>query len=397
MRKSLYSAGALLSLGALVLSGCTPNTANNASGTSADGSITVTASDTECKVGATEVKAGKVTFKITNNGTKVNEFYVLAKDGLRIISEIENIAPGLSRDLTVELAEGEYTTACKPGMVGDGIRGSFKVTANPDAKPVAADEQALRDQAVTQYTAYVKDQTEQLVTKTEAFAQLVIDGKDEEARKAYAPARLHYERIEPVAESFGDLDPALDAREADLEQGEEWTGWHKLEKDLWKPTAADNDGKEYTALTKDERKKLAEKLVEDTKKLNDEVHASDFKLDVSAIANGSKSLLDEVVKTKISGEEEAWSHTDLMDFQGNIEGARVAFEDVRPLLEKKNPDLAKELDKKFNAVETELAKYKSGESYKFYNELSKDQVRALSDSVDALSEPLSKLADAVLS
>ena len=75
----------------------------------------------------------------------------------------------------------------------------------------------------------------------------------------------------------------------------------------------------------------------------------------------------------------------------------MAFEDVRPLLEKKNPDLAKELDKKFKAVETELAKYKSGESYKFYNELSKDQVRALSDSVDALSEPLSKLADAVLS
>ena len=57
---------------------------------------------------------------------------------------------------------------------------------------------------------------------------------------------MHYERIEPVAESFGDLDPALDARQADIEEGKEWTGWHKIEKDLWQPTAENNGGKKYT-------------------------------------------------------------------------------------------------------------------------------------------------------
>lgn len=63
-----------------------------------------------------------MTFKVKNEGTKVNEFYVLGSDGLRIISEVENIGPNLSRDLTVELSEGSYKTACKPGMVGDGIQ-----------------------------------------------------------------------------------------------------------------------------------------------------------------------------------------------------------------------------------------------------------------------------------
>ena len=172
MRKSLYSAGALLSIGAIALTGCTPNSANNASGGSggtADGSISVTSTDTECKLSATEVKAGKVTFKVKNEGSKVTEFYVLGSDGLRIISEVENIGPNLSRDLTVELPEGSYKTACKPGMVGDGIKGDLKVVKNESAQPISADEQAMRDTAVTQYSSYVKDQVEALKTDTDEF------------------------------------------------------------------------------------------------------------------------------------------------------------------------------------------------------------------------------------
>ena len=254
MRKTLASAGALLSVGALALTGCTPNTqassSSSASGTaSSDGVINVTATDTACNLSVTTTKAGTVTFKVKNEGTKVNEFYVLGSDGLRIISEVENIGPNLSRDLTVELSEGSYKTACKPGMVGDGIQGDFTVTKNENATALSADEQALRDTAVSQYTAYVKDQVESLKTKTEQFAELYTAGKVEEAKALYSSARLHYERIEPVAESFGDLDPALDAREADVEEGKEWTGWHKIEKDLWQPTAEKNGGKEYTPLT----------------------------------------------------------------------------------------------------------------------------------------------------
>ena len=252
MRKTLASAGALLSVGALALTGCTPNNQNVASSASgaasSDGTINVTASDDACKLSATTAKAGTVTFKVKNEGTKVNEFYVLGADGLRIVSEVENIGPNLSRDLTVELPEGSYKTACKPGMVGDGIRGDFTVTKNENATPISADEQALRDTAVTQYTAYVKDQVESLKTKTEQFAELYTAGKDDEAKALYSSARLHYERIEPVAESFGggELDPALDAREADVEEGKEWTGWHKIEKDLWQPTAENNGGKADT-------------------------------------------------------------------------------------------------------------------------------------------------------
>lgn len=385
MKISPTTTGVALTVTLLALTGCTDNTASN----SADGAVTVSSTESECNLSTTEVKAGKNTFSVTNDGSQVTEFYVLAEDGLRIISEVENIGPGITRDLTVNLAEGTYKTSCKPGMVGDGIIGDLTVAANPDASPVSADEQALRDTAITQYTAYVKDQTEQLKTKTDAFADAYAAGDDEQARSLYAAARLHYERIEPVAESFGDLDPLLDLREADLEEGQTWTGWHLIEKDLWQPTAEDNDGKAYTPLTESQRKEAATKLKEDTQSLYDQTR--DLELTLDQITNGAKSLLDEVAFSKVTGEEEIWSHTDLYDFQGNIDGARVAFEDVRPLLESKDAELAQTIDAKFTDIQSLLDQHRDGEGFVAYTDLSESQVRELSDAIDALSEPLSQL------
>ncbi|MFW0170600.1 iron uptake system protein EfeO [Rothia sp. P5766] len=390
MNKNLKLSTLALSVGLFALTGCTENAKSDDS----TEAVKVSSTETECKLSSTEVKAGKNTFSVTNDGKEVTEFYILADDGLRIISEIENIGPGITRDLTVELAEGQYKTSCKPGMVGDGIMGDLKVTANPDASPVAADEQALRDTAVNQYTAYVKDQTEQLKTKTDQFVEALQSGDKDSARSLYPQARIHYERIEPVAESFGDLDPLLDAREADLEDGQEWTGWHLLEKDLWQPTPEENGGKPYTPLTDDELKKAALELQENTQKLYDQTR--DLDLTVDQIANGAKSLLDEVVFSKITGEEEIWSHTDLSDFQGNIDGARVAFEDVRPLLEAKNSELGTTLEAKFDDVQKLLDQYQQGDEFTPYTDLSQEQIRQLSDAIDALSEPLSQLTGAII-
>lgn len=385
MKISTTTTGAALTLAVLALTGCTDNTASN----SADGTVRVSSTESECTLSTTEVKAGKNTFSVTNDGSQVTEFYVLAEDGLRILSEVENIGPGITRDLTVNLAEGTYKTSCKPGMVGDGIIGDLTVAANPDESPVSADEQALRDTAITQYTAYIKDQTEQLKTKTDAFADAYATGDDEQARSLYAAARLHYERIEPVAESFGDLDPQLDLREADLEEGQTWTGWHLIEKDLWQPTAEDNGGQAYTPLTESQRKDAATQLKEDTQSLYDQTR--DLELTLDQITNGAKSLLDEVAFSKVTGEEEIWSHTDLSDFQGNIDGARVAFEDVRPLLEAKDAELAQTIDGRFTDIQSLLDQHRDNEGFVPYTQLSEDQVRELSDAIDALSEPLSQL------
>ena len=375
-------------LGLLALSGCSSVLTDNAKTASTDGSIAVASSATECQVGATEAPSGNVVFKVQNTGDKVTEFYLLGEDGLRIVGEVENIGPGISRDLVVQAAPGSYFTACKPGMVGDGIRAAFTVTdSGADLTPTGP----LADQltaATAAYAAYVRDQTEQLVTGTGEFAAAVKAGDDDKARTLYPQARMHFERIEPVAESFGDLDPKLDLREADLEEDQEWTGWHALEKDLWPPASG------YTALTKAERAALADQLVADTDELNAKVRTLEFTPD--QLGNGAKGLLDEVATGKVTGEEEAWSHTDLWDFQANVDGARVAFEELEPVVEQKDPALATTLAAEFAEVQALLDQYKSGDGWKLYTELTPAQVKELSAAVDSLGEPLSKLTAVVV-
>jgi iron uptake system component EfeO len=199
---------------------------------------------------------------------------------------------------------------------------------------------------------------------------------------------MHWERIEPVAESFGDLDPILDAREADLEPGQEWTGWHRIEKDLWPPAT------DYTPLTSAERTAVAERLVADTTTLYDRTRDMTFQAD--QLGNGAKELLDEVATGKITGEEEIWSHTDLWDFQANLEGAKVMYAGLASVVEKRDPDLAATLDAEFADVQALLDEYRDGEGFVLYTDLTPEQVKELATAVDALGEPLSRLTATVL-
>ncbi|KRE91989.1 iron uptake system protein EfeO [Arthrobacter sp. Soil764] len=368
----------------LLLAGCTDNT--KAADTSG-GAIEVVSSNTACKVSTGRVPSGNLNFSVKNEGTEVTEFYLLASDGLRILGEVENIGPGLTRNLVVTAPAGTYTTACKPGMEGDGIRGALEVTQSGNQPTADADFQHLLDTATAQYASYVKDQSEQLLSGTEKFAAAFAAGDTAQARDLYAATRQHWERIEPVAESFGDLDPQLDAREADLEPGQKWTGWHRAEKDLFPPA-------EYTAMTAAERSGIADRMVADTKDLVERTKTLEFTAD--ALGNGAKELLDEVATGKVTGEEEIWSHTDLWDFQANVDGARIAFENLKPALQQKDAALAASLEEKFAALQDELATHAQGSGFTSYDKLATEQVQRLASLVDALGEPLSRLTAAVV-
>ncbi|HEY8790011.1 MAG TPA: iron uptake system protein EfeO [Actinopolymorphaceae bacterium] len=383
---------------AAAMAGCTTNASSGtASGTAAGsgsptataGNMAVQATDTSCGVSTATAPSGNLVFNVTNGGSKVTEFYLLASDGLRIVGEVENIGPGISRNLVVQAPPGSYFTACKPGMVGDGIRAAFIVTDSGADLTASGDDQQLVTTANTLYAAYLRDQTEQLVAVTNQFVKLYEAGKDDEARALYPTARAHYERIEPVAESFGDLDPKLDFRQADVEKGDRWTGWHVIEKDLWPP-----HGQGYKEFTAAQRKEYSDLLVKNTAELYKRTRTMSFS--ATEIANGSQGLMDEVATGKVTGEEEIRSHTDLYDFQANMEGARIGFEGLRPLLKKKNPTLDSQIDARFTALQTLLDKYRTGDDgFQLYIDLTKPQIKQLSDAVNALAEPLSKLSGAV--
>ncbi|MFC5823524.1 iron uptake system protein EfeO [Nonomuraea insulae] len=375
------SAVTRLTIGVLALAALTACAAEDpAAGGSAaapkPGKVAVAAGDTDCKVAVTEIPAGTSTFAITNGGSKVTEFYVYAP-GDRVMAEVENIVPGLTRELIAELPAGAYETACKPGMVGKGIRNALKVTG--EHKPLNAD--AELSEASAGYKRYVKSQSDTLLVKTQEFVDAVKAGQIGKAKELYPIARTYWERIEPVAEIFGDLDPAIDAREADLAEGEEWTGFHKIEKDLWITKDISKDGP------------VADKLIADVKTIVTKANAAE--LTPLNLANGAKELLDEVATGKITGEEDVWSHTDLWDFAANLAGSKAAVQSLRPVLEERAPDLVKALDEKFAAAEAELGKHQKGDGWRLHDELSKQELKKLSDVINALAEPISKIAPSV--
>lgn len=387
---------AVVTAAALVLSACgTDSTKPSDEGDPRD--LTVSSTDDTCDVSAVEAPAGNLSFAVTNDGTQVTEFYLLAEDGLRILGEVEGIGPNTSKTLTVNAPAGSYVTACKPGMVGEGIRADFSVSESDDDVEVSGTDQELVTQAEDNYRAYVQDQTAQLLVKTQEFVDLYKSGDDDGARALYADARTHWERIETVAESFGDLDPKMDAREADVDfaAGEKWTGWHVIEKDLWP-----QDAEDYTPLTQQERASYADDLLANTEELDARIQATGpdaLSYPIDAIANGARGLLEEVALGKITGEEEIWSHTDLWAFQANVDGAVVAFEGVKALLETKDPELAAELTERFDELQALLDQYRDGDGFVYYDELTEEQVDELAAAVDALSEPLSHLTAAVVS
>ena len=201
---------------------------------------------------------------------------------------------------------------------------------------------------------------------------------------------MHWERIEPVAESFGDLDPMLDLREADLEEGQEWTGWHRIEKDLWPPA----DG--YTPLTPDAAHGRSPTGSSRTPPRSYD-RTRDMTFQADQLGNGAKELLDEVATGKITGEEEIWSHTDLWDFQANLDGARVMFEGLHPVVERKDRGPRRRARRASSrAVQALLDQYRDGDGFVLYTDLTPEQVKELAAAVDALGEPLSRLTATVL-
>ena len=345
-------------------------------GQSAPSEITVTASDSACELSGTEGATGANTFVITNNGTKVTEFYVYG-EGERVMGEVENISPGLQRKLIVQLGEaGTYQTACKPGMVGDGIRGDFKVTGDS----VKIDEAGKFKEASESYKRYVNSQTDALIAATQFFVDAVKKGDINAAKAQFPIARTYYERIEPVAESFpNDLDPRIDLREADLEPGQKWTGFHRLEKDLW-----------VTGLQPDSNA-MADQLMADVKELDNGVKAPSWTIDSTQIAGGAQGLLDEVAASKITGEEDTFSHTDLWDFKANVDGSQTAVASVRPILDERNADLGKKVDQRFADVDALLEKYRQGDGFVFYDKVTEPQRQELSRAIDALSKEVSQV------
>lgn len=255
--------------------------------------------------------------------------------------------------------------------------GSGETTTSAAATGV---DQAKLDAAVERYDEYVESEAARLAEATVRFVALVNAGELERAKAVYPDARVHFERIEPVAGAFGDLDPDIDGREGDI-PADEWGGYHRIEKALWVEKSTEG----LEAITAE--------LVDDvgnleTVALNEEFEGPD-------IAQGSIDLLGEVSASKITGEEERYSHTDLWDFEANVAGAEAGFEALAPAVSEVDPQLVERIREEFAETYELLDEYRKGDGFVLYDTLGVEDTQGLAQRIDALGESISQVPSVV--
>lgn len=343
---------------------------------------TITASTAKgCVIDHTTFAAGVITFDVSNvDATAVSEIEVM--DDKRIYGEKENLPPGFTGSFSITAPAGTYTVFC-PGATPN--KATISVVGDYTANASRAE---LATQASKGWANYVTNQVGLLLTAVENL-NTALHGTDlAAAQKAYADARAYYERIEPVAESFPELDPAIDAR-ADGVSPLSITGFHRIEYGLFSVKSLEGLGTFGTG------------LVENVKKLQtrtQELAAKPMPYELTELANGAQGLLDEVAASKITGEEERYSHIDMLDFASNNEGAQEAFEQLVPILQQVDPAITTLIQQRFDALNKLVATYRDSaepSGYKLYNALTPEDIRQLAAAVKAVQEPLSQVASKV--
>lgn len=268
--------------------------------------------------------------------------------------------------------------------------------AAPPAVPAGATNAAVIE-GVSQYKAYVGSQIDSLIEATTTFTDAVRAGDLDAAQEAYAPSRVGWERIEPIAGLIESFDGVVDARVDDFENETDsaFTGWHRLEYLLF-----DQDTLEGAA-------EFADRLDADLAELKAGFPA--LEIPAASVPVGASELVEEVSLGKITGEENRYAKTDLWDIEANLDGSVAAIDALEPALRTADEDLLASIRDSFADAYATLKPLRAAQGWELYcipNDeypsdrcstatLTQSQVDTLQAQTAALSELTSQIAGAL--
>ncbi|MDY7580420.1 iron uptake system protein EfeO [Pseudomonas sp. CCI3.1] len=337
--------------------------------------VTVTIHPHSCEPNALTVPAGLNSFRIVNASERAVEWEIL--DGVLVVEERENIAPGLSQVINATLAPGDYAITC--GLLSN-PRGTLHVTptAASEASANARPSMVAFIGPLSEFRVYVSRQSSVLIKAVDALSQAIGAGDLEQAQALYTPARVAYQRLAPAAQRLAELDNAINARADYFEKRESdpgFSGFHRLEYGLF-------DQRSTEGLAP-----IAQRLQADTVQLKQQLLGQSLPPEqlVSIVARTLHNLADTRAN---SGEEERYSHIDLNGFAANLEATRKVVDLLRPLLTKKNPDLQRNIDSASASLEAELNGLKTSQGYRTYDRVSAEQRQHISNKAKVLADEL---------
>lgn len=337
--------------------------------------IAVTIHSHSCEPNELTVPAGRASFRIINRSDRAVEWEIL--DGVLVIEERENIAPGLSQVINANLAPGDYAITC--GLLSN-PRGVLHVTptAESDAAAKAKPSMVAFIGPLSEFRVYLSGQGSALITAVTALNQAIASGDLAQAQALYVPAREAYQRLAPAAQRLAELDNAINARADYFEKREQdpaFIGFHRLEYGLFQQHSLEGLAP------------VAQRLVTDVTTLKQQLLAQSLPPEqlVSIVVRNLNTLAD---VRAASGEEERYSHADLSGFAANLDAARKVVDLMRPLLTKSAAQLLPGIDAALNALAAQLDELKIDGHYAPYDSVSTDQRKQIADKAKALAVAL---------
>lgn len=337
--------------------------------------VLVTIHPHSCEPNALAVPAGRASFRIVNRSDRAVEWEIL--DGVLVVEERENIAPGLSQVINANLLPGDYAITC--GLLSN-PRGTLHVTptAASDAAAKAKPSMVAFVGPLSEFRVYLSSQSNALIKAVAALEQAIAAGDLSQAQALYVPARAAYQRIAPAAQRLAELDNAINARADYFEKREQdpaFSGFHRIEYALFQQRNLDGLAP------------VAQRLNSDVATLKQQLLAQPLPPEqlVSIVVRNLHSLAD--VRAS-SGEEERYSHTDLNGFAANLFAARKVVDLLRPLLTTSAVELLPKIDSAITALDAELNGLKVQDGYASYDTVSAAQRKQIADKAKALADAL---------
>ncbi len=337
--------------------------------------IAVTIRAHACEPNALTVPAGRASFRIINRSDRAVEWEIL--DGVLVVEERENIAPGLSQVINANLLPGDYAITC--GLLSN-PRGTLHVTptAESDAQAKAKPSMVAFIGPLSEFRVYLSGQGSALIKAATSLQHAIDTGDLTQAQALYVPAREAYQRLAPASQRLAELDNAINARADYFEKREQdpaFSGFHRLEYGLFQQRSLDGLAP------------IAQRLVTDVTTLKQQLLAQSLPPEqlVGIVVRNLHSLAD---ARATSGEEERYSHTDLNGFAANLHAAHKVVDLMRPLLSKSAANLLPNIDSALAALDAELAGFKSGNTYSTYDRITADQRQQIADKAKALAAAL---------
>lgn len=300
----------------------------------------VSVTDAACVPNEIRVREGRNRFIITNASMRPLEWEIL--DGVMVVDERENIAPGFVQTLTARLRPGSYVMTC--GLLTN-PRGTLTVEADPDADKAAPAPLAFVS-AQAEYKVYVHQRTQEMLRQVAEFADVLRSGDIAAARDMYAASRQAWQALAPVAQLLSAPYDRLEGQPALYAGGATdpaFVGWHRIEALLF---GNDADAAQLAA--------LANTLQADAQAFAGEIDGA--KIDASQILSSAATAAGRIATRKLRGLDNPHaSGSDLRDARANLAGLRRIAELFSGALSEHAPERLAEIDTALTTLETGLA------------------------------------------